>query len=106
MNLLTASGTAKIITKSTKYLIVSNPCGSLLFKILLHKATMETRGTASNMRENMWSIDTCISTVNFDIDKLNEYSKIKYEALTARGERCNEMMSNMFKGYIAARIFF
>ena len=34
-NSLTASGTAKIIAKSTKYHIGNNHCGVLIFKLLL-----------------------------------------------------------------------
>ena len=40
--------------------------------------------------------------VNSDIEEFNEYSKIKYEAISARGERCNDMISNLIKGYLAA----
>ena len=50
----------------------------------------------------MSSIDNCITTVNSDIDKFNGYAKINYEALTAIDERYDNMMSNLFKGYIAA----
>ena len=40
--------------------------------------------------------------VNSDIERFNEYANINYEALFARGDRCNDMMSNLFKGYLAA----
>ena len=38
------------------------------------------------MRKNLSSLYTYITTVNFDTEKLNEYDKINYEAITARGE--------------------
>ena len=50
--------------------------------------------------ENLPIIDTYISTVNSDIDKFNKYAKINYKALSARGERCNNMISNLFKWYL------
>ena len=50
----------------------------------------------------MSSLDTYITTLKSNIEKFNEYTKINYEVLTARGERCNNMMSNLFKGYLAA----
>ena len=53
------------------------------------------------MRENLSSLDTYIVTVNFDIDKFNEYAKINYEELIARGDRCDDMMSKLFKEYLA-----
>ena len=102
-NSLTASGTAKIISESTKYHIGSNTCGALLFKLLIHNAIIDTRSTASNIRENLSSIDTYTATVKSEIDKFNEYAKINYEGLTARGDRCNYMVSNVFKGYVEAQ---
>ena len=53
------------------------------------------------MRENLYSIYTYITMVNSDIEKFNEYAKISYEALTAKGERCDDMMSYLFNGYLA-----
>ena len=50
----------------------------------------------------MPSLDTYSTTVNSYIDKFNEYTKINYEALTTRGERCNDRMTNLFKGYLAS----
>ena len=38
--------------------------------------------------------------VNSNIDKFNEYSKIKYEATTARGDMYDDMMSKLFNGYL------
>ena len=49
-NSLTASGAAKIIDESTKYHIVINSCGSLLFRILIQKAIIYARVIASNLR--------------------------------------------------------
>ena len=52
------------------------------------------------MRDNMSSLDTYIATVNSEIGKFNKYANINYEALNARGEKYNDMMLNLFKGYI------
>ena len=65
------SGTANIITKSTKYYIVSNTCVTILLEILSQKAIIYTRTTDSTMRENLSIIDTCIAKINSDIGKLN-----------------------------------
>ena len=54
------------------------------------------------MREKLSSLDIYIATVNSDIDKFNEYANINYEALTERCERCNDMIYNLLKGYLAA----
>ena len=54
------------------------------------------------MRENLSKLDTYIATVNSNIEKFNEYAKIKYDVLTKICERCNDIISNFFKGYLAA----
>ena len=96
-NLLTASGIANIISKSTKYNIRSNPCGALLLRIILHKSIIYARAKAFTIRDNLSIIDTYFATVNYDIEKFNEYINTNHEALNARGERCDGMMSNLFK---------
>ena len=35
-------------------------------------------------------------------EKFNEYANIKYEEFTARGERCDKIMSNLLKVYLVA----
>ena len=86
------SGTAKIVTKTNKYYIENHPYGYLLFKKILQKTILETSETASNMRENLSSLDTYIATVNSNINIFNEYTMIIYEFLTTRGEKCDDMM--------------
>ena len=53
---------------------------------------------ASNMRGDLSSLDIYIVTLNSDIEK-KKYSKINYKVLTEIFERCNNMLSNLFKGY-------
>ena len=101
-NSLNVSEAVKIISDITKYQIVSNPCADLISKLLIHKSIIKTMDTASNMRENLSSLDAYISTVNPDIEKFNEYANINYEALSARGERCDVMMSNQLNGFVVA----
>ena len=40
--------------------------------------------------------------LNSYIEIFNEYAKIDYEALTARGESCDDMMSALFKEYLTS----
>ena len=96
-NSLTASGTATIISDITNYHIGSNTCLSILSKILLQKAIIDSRTTYYNMRDNLYSIDTCIVVLHSDIEKFSEYVNINYQALTARGERCNNTISKPFQ---------
>ena len=44
------------------------------------------------MRKNMSSLDTYIVMVNSGIENFDEYSKINYEDLTEKGDRCEDIM--------------
>jgi hypothetical protein len=106
MNSLTEEGLLKILTEQDKYHIGApndhTPLGPLLFKLLMQKAIIDTRATSSLLHENLSSLDTYMATIKSNIKELNEYVKQNYEGLLARGERCNNIMIKLFKGYMAA----
>jgi hypothetical protein len=68
----------------------------------MQKAIIDTSTTSSLLRENLSSLDTYMVTIKSNIKEFNEYVKQNYEGLLARGERCNDIMINLFKGYMAA----
>jgi hypothetical protein len=106
MNSLTDEGQQKILAEQSKYHTGegndSRPSGPLLFKLLMQKAIIDTRATASILRENLSSLDTYMATINSNIENFNKYVKTNYEGLRARGERCDDIMINLFKGYMCA----
>jgi hypothetical protein len=65
----------------------------------MQKAIIDTRATASLLRENLSSLDTYMSTVKSNIKQFNKYVKFNWEGLKARGESCDDLMINLFKGY-------
>ena len=50
----------------------------------MKKDIIDTIYTTSNMQENLSSLDKYIATVNYNIEILNKYARINYEALNAR----------------------
>jgi hypothetical protein len=44
-----------------------------------------------------------MSTVKSNIEEFNKYVKVNWKGLKARGESCNDLMINLFKGYQNAR---
>jgi hypothetical protein len=109
MNTLTKTGMTKILAEREKYYVQqpnhpenTRPSGALLFKLLMQKAIIDTRATASLLRENLSSLDTHMSVVKSNIEDFNKYVKENYEGLKARGERCDDLMVNLFKGYECA----
>jgi hypothetical protein len=106
MNSLTEEGHLKIFTEQDKYHIgAANDCtpsGPILFKLLMQKAIIDMRATSSLLRENLSGLDTYMATIKSNIKEFNEDVKQNYERLLAHGERCDDIMINLFKGYMAA----
>jgi hypothetical protein len=99
---LTDSGIIKLLAERNRYTIGTHESGSLFFKLLMQKAIVDTRATASHFRTNLKNLDAYMSTVNSDIRQFNQYVKVNLEGLRARGEENNDIMVNLFDGYLMA----
>ena len=53
-------------------------------------------------RDNLSSLDAYMSSVNSNVKKFNEYVRLNYEGLKSHGERCDNIMENLFQFYCAA----
>ena len=62
-------------------------------------AHIDTRSTASHLRETMSSLDKYIVTVDYDIETFNHYVAVQKSALLAQGENLNDLLVNLFKAY-------
>ena len=98
---LTEDGRAKILTEAEHYTVNGIYSGPLLFKVLMTKATTDTRATVSYIRLSLAELDTYMATVNSDIEKFNMYVRQKMMDLNYRGEESNDLYVNLFKGYMA-----
>ena len=99
---LSKEGQLKIISERNEYNIGGVPCASLLWKLLIQKVVIDTRATVTQYRTKLSSIDVYMDTVNSDIDKFNAYVELNYKGINARGERCDDLMTKLFKGYLDA----
>ena len=61
--------------------------------------TIDTTATITNLRMDLTNLDSYISVVHFDIDKLNLYVKEKRKQLRNRGEQSQDILVNIFKAY-------
>lgn len=57
---------------------------------------------AAHLRKNLTNLDTYMATVNSNIKLFNGYVKENVEGLKARGESTDDLMTNLFKGYLVA----
>jgi len=102
-NSLTPDGQDKIVDETEEYTIGDTPVGIKFLKHILDRATVDTRSTASHLRQNLTDLDSYMSTVNSNIEEFNNYVKTNQQGLKARGERTDDLMINLFKGYAAAK---
>ena len=77
-------------------------CGASYLKLLLSKAEVDTRATASHIRRNLAHLSTYMKeTAQFDVTVFNEYVRDNISTLTSRGETSDDLMTNLFLGYLA-----
>jgi hypothetical protein len=99
---LTEAGHIKLLAERDRYTINGHRSGSLYFKLLMKKAIIDTRATASQLRTNLINLDSYMNVVDSNIRLFNQYVKINSEGLKARGESNDDLMVNLFRGYMQA----
>lgn len=109
MSSLSEEAKSKVLIHKEEYIIVNPddegeylPSAALLLKIIIRESHLDTNAKTSAIRTKLSSLDDYIKTVNSDITKFNEYVYLLISALTARGERTEDLLVNLFKGYKAA----
>ena len=71
--------------------------GPLYLKVLVGIVHIDTRSTASHLRETLSSLDKYIVTVNYDIETFNQYVASRRSVLFAQGETSNDLLVNFSK---------
>ena len=102
MNSLTNDGQLKILAECNRYHHNGNPLNqmpssTLLFKLLMQKAIINTRATTSLLHKKLLSLDTYMAMVNSNIEEFNKYIKMNYKGLTPCSESCIDLMVKLFK---------
>ena len=85
INSLTEEAQPKIVEETDEYYEQQTPVGELLFKLLIRKATVDSRSTASHLRDNLATLDVYMTTVKSNIETFNQYVKVNKQGLKARG---------------------
>lgn len=102
MNSISKEGRAKITIWKKDYMLRGFPSGNLLLKVLIRECHLDTNATSGGIRAKLSSLDTYLPKVGYDILKFNMYVKNLVIQLKARGESSNDLLTNLFKGYLAA----
>ena len=102
MNSISKEGRAKITIWKRDYTVRGYPSGNLLLKVLIRECHLDTNATSGGIRAKLSSLDNYLPTVGYDVLKFNMYVKNLVIQLKARGETSNDLLTNLFKGYLAA----
>ena len=101
MNSMSNIGKSKVLIWETEYTIGDHVSGPLLLKGMIRESHLDTNATTGSIRDKLSSLDMYLPQVGCNITKFNQYVKLMVHALGARGERTEDLLSNLFKGYAA-----
>ena len=102
MNSVSSECKAKLTIWKREYRCQHLPSGNLLLKVLIRKCHLDTNATVGGIRNRLSALDTYLPTVGYNITKFNMYVKNLVDQLRARGEFTNDLLINLFKGYLSA----
>ena len=102
MNSISSECKAKLTIWKKEYRCRQLPSGNLLLKVLIRECHLDTNATIGGIRNRLSKLDTYLPTVGYNITKFNMYVKNLVDQLRARGEFTNDLLINLFKGYLSA----
>ena len=103
MNSLTQAGKDKVRLWSDQFILNGRESGILLLKIIIRESHLDTNATTNSIRTQLSNLDEYITTIGCDIIKFNEHVKRLLEQLKARGGETHDLLTNLFKAYIAVK---
>jgi hypothetical protein len=102
MSSISKEGKDKIRIWSADYKVGNYVSGVLLLKVLIRESHLDTNATTTSIRMQLSELHVFLPTIGHDITKFNQHVQLLIKALTARGETTHDLLSNLFKGYLAA----
>ena len=99
---LSKEGRDKVTLWKEEYHVGNKPSGLLLLKVIIRESHVDTNATSASIRLKLMGLDNQMAVMGFNITKFNEYVMLLVQSLAARGERSDDLLINLFKGYLAA----
>ena len=96
MNSPSKEATDTITIWKDDYVINGHPSGVLLLRVIIRESYIDTNASATAVREKINSLDLYMVTIDSDIRKFNSYVKQQLSTLAARGERTQDLLTNLF----------
>ena len=84
--------------------VITHPVRSvnLISKLIMIKTIINTRAASVVLRSDLSNLDSFISSCNFNIKTFNTDGNHVVGSLQARGERVDDLLTNILKGYKGA----
>lgn len=73
---------------------------ALYYKTLMTHADIDTQAKVSSVRGKLATLDAAMLKVDSDIVEFNTYVQSCLSTMTRHGARCEDMMDNLFRGYL------
>jgi hypothetical protein len=97
---LTADAQASLLTYRNKYTFDGVEYAPLMYKNIMHLATIDSVATTQTLSNNLQSLGLYTATVSGNINKVhNEFDK-NYSQLIARGTTIDDPIGILFKAYL------
>jgi hypothetical protein len=105
MALFAEAGEKKDRSRGLTYPLMSwdKGVGTLLLKVVVMFAHVDTRATVTQGRTKLSSLDKTMKDLHSDIEKFNDYVLTLTTKLQSRGDATQDLLVNLFKGYKACK---
>ena len=98
---ISKEGKKKILVWEDQYTIDGYGSGNLLLKVIVRESHLDTNATSASIRTKLTDLDRYLPSIGHDILKFNTYVKLLVDGLRSRGETTQDLLVNLFKGYMA-----
>lgn len=102
-NSLTEQAKNRLNLYKDQYTVNKYPSGLLFFKVIVRESHIDTNATSMSIRNKLGELPQYMADIQYDIKAFNEYVLELLEALHARGETTNDLLSNLYKTYCTVK---
>ena len=101
MSSILKEGKKKILVWEDQYTVDGYGSGNLLLKVIVRESHLDTNATLASIRTKLTDLDRYLPSIGHDILKFNTYVKLLVDGIRLRGETMQDLLVNLFKGYMA-----
>ena len=97
---LMASAKASLLTYQNEYTFDGVEYAPLMYKIIMHLATIDSVATTQTLRDNLQNLGVFAVMVKGDIDKINTEFDTIYSQLVTQGATLDDPIGILFEAYL------